>query len=133
MLSIQEKTELDNELGHCLDKKSGSIEALKAIQKFRGWISDETLKDVADYLGMSPAELDNVATFYNLIFRKPVGRHVILVCDSVVCWMMGGDTITDYICRKLGIALGETTADKRFTLFPNFLPWCMRPGACHDD
>jgi NADH-quinone oxidoreductase subunit E len=67
---------------------------------------------------MSPDELDSVATFYNLIYRKPVGRHVILVCDSVSCWIMGYDPIREHLSSRLGIGLGETTQDGRFTLLP---------------
>jgi NADH-quinone oxidoreductase subunit E len=125
MLTTEEKSELEKELTHCYNKRAGSIDALKALQKLRGWISDEALKDVADYLEMSPAELDNVATFYNMIFRKPVGRHVILVCDSVVCWMMGSETIAQLLSKKLGVDLGGTTTDGRFTMLPNS---CL--GAC---
>jgi NADH-quinone oxidoreductase subunit E len=67
---------------------------------------------------MSPTDLDSVATFYNLIFRKPVGRHVIMVCDSVTCWIMGYDRIRTHLHDRLGIELGETTPDNRFTLLP---------------
>jgi NADH-quinone oxidoreductase subunit E len=67
---------------------------------------------------MSPDDLDSVATFYNLIYRKPVGRHVILLCNSVSCWIMGYDRLRERLCRRLGIQLGETTADGRFTLLP---------------
>ena len=61
------------------------------MQEHRGWVSDEALADVAALLGDDADELDGVATFYNLIFRRPVGRHVILVCDSVSCWIMGDE------------------------------------------
>ena len=74
---------------------------------------------------MSATDLDAVATFYNFIFRRPVGRHVILVCDSVSCWIMGYDTIADHLQHRLGIGFGETTNDGRFTLLPNV---CL--GAC---
>jgi NADH-quinone oxidoreductase subunit E len=67
---------------------------------------------------MSPAEVDGVATFYSLIFRKPVGRHVILVCDSMSCWLTGYDEIKDHLVYKLGVNLGETTTDGKFTLLP---------------
>lgn len=100
-------------------KKAACIEALKVVQDHRRWISDESLKDVADYMEMSPDELDSVATFYNLLFRKPVGRHIILVCDSISCWVMGYETIRDHLYNKLGIKYGETTADGRFTILPN--------------
>jgi NADH-quinone oxidoreductase subunit E len=59
-----------------------------------------------------------VATFYNLIFRKPVGKHVIMVCDSVSCWIMGEERLIDHLQRKLGIKPGETTPDGMFTLLP---------------
>jgi NADH-quinone oxidoreductase subunit E len=106
-------------------KRAASIEALKVVQQHRGWVSDEALDEVAELLEMTPDELDGVATFYNLIFRKPVGRHVILVCDSVSCWIMGYDNLRDHLKSRLGIDLGETTADGRFTLLPSV---CL--GAC---
>jgi NADH-quinone oxidoreductase subunit E len=67
---------------------------------------------------MTPDELDAVATFYSFIFRKPVGRHVILICDSISCWVVGYNPLLDLIKNNLGIAFGETTNDKRFTLLP---------------
>ncbi len=79
-------------------------------------MSDENIRDIAAFLIMSPEEVENVATFYNLVFRKPVGRHVILVCDSISCWIMGYENIVSNLNKKLGIGLGETTTDDRFTL-----------------
>ena len=73
---------------------------------------------------MSPAEVDSVATFYNLIFRKPVGRHVILLCDSISCYVMGYKHIYEALQQKLQIKFGETTADQRFTLLPNACLGC---------
>ncbi|HYG03957.1 MAG TPA: NAD(P)H-dependent oxidoreductase subunit E, partial [Chryseosolibacter sp.] len=86
MLSPKEKAEIDKAISEVPVRKAAGIEALKIVQEHRRWISDESLQDVADYMKMSPAELDSVATFYNLLFRKPVGRHVILICDSISCW-----------------------------------------------
>jgi NADH-quinone oxidoreductase subunit E len=100
-------------------KKAACIEALKVVQSHRRWISDETLREVAAYMEMSPEALDSVATFYNLLFRKPVGRHVILICDSISCWVMGYEPLLSEVSKRLGIRLGETTADNRFTLLPN--------------
>ncbi len=74
-------------------RKAAGIEALKIVQEHRRWVSDESLREVAAYMRMSPEELDSVATFYNMIFRRPVGRHVILVCDSISCWVMGYENI----------------------------------------
>lgn len=119
MLTAEEKKEIEKAISVVPIRKSACIEALKVVQHHRRWISDECLRDVADYMDMSPEELDSVATFYNLLFRKPVGRHVILVCDSISCWIMGYDQIKDHLVSKLGIRYGETTADDRFTLLPN--------------
>ncbi|PRY11330.1 NADH dehydrogenase subunit E [Pontibacter ummariensis] len=119
MLTAQEKHQIDHEISLVPTPQNACIEALKIVQQRQGWISDESLKDVAEYVGMSPAELDSVATFYNLIFRKPVGRHVILVCDSITCWVMGYEDIRDHLYNKLNITYGQTTEDGRFTLLPN--------------
>ena len=119
MLTEQEKKEIAAELQHSAVKQSASIEALKVIQRHRGWVSDEAVKDIAGMLEMSPDELDGIATFYNMIFRRPVGRHVILVCDSISCWVMGYGKIREHLKDRLGIELGGTTSDNRFTLLPN--------------
>jgi NADH-quinone oxidoreductase subunit E len=119
MLTSEEIGKIEKEIGLVPIKKAACIEALKIVQQHRGWISDDSLKDVAEVMDMSPAELDSVATFYNLIFRRPVGRHVILVCDSISCWVMGYEKIRDQLSERLGIKYGETTTDGRFTLLPN--------------
>jgi len=99
-------------------KRAAGLDALKVVQKRFGYISDEHLAEVAALLDMTPAELDGVATFYNLIFRRPVGRHVILLCDSVACWIMGEGAARAQLRERLNIKPGETTADGRFTLLP---------------
>lgn len=135
MLSENEKNEIKAELTHCATKESASVEALNVVQRNRGWVSDESLSDVARMLDMTTAELDAVATFYSFVFRRPVGRHVILVCDSISCWVMGYNPLLDILKTKLGIAFGETTADKRFTLLPiSCLGACDRaPAMMADD
>jgi NADH-quinone oxidoreductase subunit E len=125
MLTEQERKEIESVTEHYALKNAAGIEALRIVQKHRGWVSDEVLSRVAEVLEMSPTDLDAVATFYNFIFRRPVGRHVILVCDSVSCWIMGYDTIVNHLQNRLGIGFGETTGDGRFTLLPNV---CL--GAC---
>jgi NADH-quinone oxidoreductase subunit E len=99
-------------------KQAAGLDALKLVQKRFGFVSDEHLAELAALLEMTPSELDGVATFYNLIFRRPVGRHVILLCDSVACWVMGEQAARAHLCRHLGIKPGETTEDGRFTLLP---------------
>lgn len=119
MLSTEEKQKIEHEISLVPSRKAACIEALKIVQHNRGWISDESLKEVADFVDMSPAELDSVATFYNLIFRRPVGRHVILLCDSISCWVMGYESLRDHLYSTLNIKYGQTTEDGRFTLLPN--------------
>jgi len=119
MLSLEEVHEIEEAIRVVPYRKAACIEALKVVQEHRRWISDDSLKDIAEYLHMSAEELDSVATFYNLIFRKPVGRHIILICDSISCWVMGYENIRETIMQQLSIKYGETTADNRFTLLPN--------------
>jgi NADH-quinone oxidoreductase subunit E len=125
MLTAEETRELETLAAEYPARPSACVEALKAVQLRRGWISDESLRDVAEFLGMTVEELDGVATFYPLIFRRPVGRHIIRVCDSVSCWIMGSDGFLRRLTEALGVGLGETTADGRFTLLPTA---CL--GAC---
>jgi len=125
MLTAEEKQEIEAEMAHYRDKRAIRIEALKVLQRHRGWISDESLRDLSEFLGMTKDELDSVATFYNLIFRKPVGRPVILICDSVSCWITGYEHLRKHLQSRLGVDPGGTTADQRFTLLPIV---CL--GAC---
>ena len=119
MLSQEEMHEIDQAIAQVPVRKAAGIEALKIVQSKRRWISDDTLKEVASYMEMSAEELDSVATFYNLLFRRPVGRHVILLCDSISCWVMGYENIRGALEEKLKITYGQTTDDERFTLLPN--------------
>lgn len=125
MLTQEERVEIDAAVAASGRRQAASIDALMSVQRHRGWISDETLAEVASYLGMSSAALDSVATFYNLVYRKPVGRHVILVCDSVSCWLLDYETVLDHLKARLGVDVGGTTADGRFTLLTSV---CL--GAC---
>jgi NADH-quinone oxidoreductase subunit E len=118
MLSDIERREIEAELQHYEQKRAACIDALKIVQRHRGWVSDESIHDIAALLEMTPDELDGVATFYNLIFRKPVGRHVILLCDSVSCWIMGYVQLREHLQARLGINFGETSRDGQFTLLP---------------
>ena len=125
VLSAEEKHEIEHELTHFPDGRAASIEALKIVQKHRGWVPDGALEPVAQMIGISAAELEGVATFYSLIYRQPVGRHVIKVCDSITCFLVGYEDIRTALEQKLGVGYGQTTADGRFTL----LPICCL-GAC---
>ncbi len=93
-------------------------DALMDVQHRDGWVSDAAVREVASSLGLTPDEVDAVATFQELVFRSPVGRHVILVCDSVSCYVTGYPEVLRHLSSRLGISLGGTTADGRFTLLP---------------
>lgn len=124
-LSPAEIQEIKAEFSHYEDKTAVSIEALKIVQKHRGWVSDECLVAAAELLDMSPAQLEGVATFYNLIYRQPVGKTVIHYCNSVTCWMLGAEQISERLCRHLNVELGEMSADGEYTILPIV---CL--GAC---
>lgn len=117
-LTAAELTEIDHEISHAPYRPAVAIDALKIVQKHHGWVSDESLKALANYLDMSNAELDGIATFYSLIYRKPVGEKVISLCDSVTCWIKGYKRLEQHISQQLDIGLGETTADNRYTFLP---------------
>lgn len=126
MLTQEEQNEIQIEMGRYPQVRAAVPEALKIVQAHRGWVSDGGVHDVAAFLGLTAEEVEHVASFYSLIFRRPVGRHVILICDGVSCFIMGFDSLREHLYRRLGVTLGETTPDERFTLLPVA---CL--GACH--
>ena len=124
-LSEHEEAAISAQVQHYPQPQAATIEALKIVQKHQGWVSDGKLKAIAQRLKMSPDEVESVATFYNKIYRQPVGKTVISLCDSVSCWIMGYQGLAQSLSQELQIALGETTADGAITLLPT--P-CL--GAC---
>lgn len=116
---------IEHEREHYEQPYAASIEALKIVQRRHGWVPDGAIVAIAEVLGIGPAEVEGVATFYSLVFRQPVGRHVILVCDSSSCFLTGYDELRGALVECLGIDFGQTTPDGRFTL----LPVCCL-GAC---
>lgn len=139
-LTAEEKRRIAAEQQRYPDPRAACVEALAIAQRSRGWISDETLRELADHLGMTADELDGVATFYNMIFRRPVGRHVIFLCDSVSCWVMGEETMRAHLQRRLGIDFGQTTPDREYTLLPvaclgacDHAPALLLDRELHDD
>jgi NADH-quinone oxidoreductase subunit E len=140
MLTVEERQEIATKLAEYPTRQAMSIESMLIVQRHRGWVSDEDLKDLSELLGLSVADFDGVATFYNLIRRKPVGRHVALICDSVSCWIMGCDRMRDHLCSSLGTPMGGTTSDGRFTLLPivclgacDHAPAMMIDGTLYED
>lgn len=117
-LSAAEREEIEAEAAHYPRRDAVCIEALQIVQRHRGWVSDDSVAAIAAYLELGAAEVDSVATFYNRIFRQPVGRKVIYLCNSVVCWMQGCEGLRSRIKERLGIDYGETAADGEYTLLP---------------
>ncbi len=98
-------------------KCSAVIPALHAVQRDNGgWLTTELMDAVADYLGMARIAVYEVGTFYSMFVHEPTGRHKINVCTNVSCMLCGSDEIVAHLQRRLGIKLGETTADNKFTL-----------------
>ncbi len=118
MLTDKEKEELEEEMKLYPYPAAACVDALKIVQRHRGWISDTALQDIAGALKMSVDEVDGIATFYTRIYRRPVGRNIILICEGISCMVMDYESIYEYISGKLGIRFGETTNDNRFTLLP---------------
>ncbi|HOX90754.1 MAG TPA: NADH-quinone oxidoreductase subunit NuoE [Burkholderiaceae bacterium] len=108
-------------------RQSAVIPALAHAQRQLGWLSDEVLREVADYLGMAPIAVYEVATFYNMFDLAQPGRFKITVCTNLPCALSGANQAAAHLKRKLGIDFGETTADGCFTLKEGE---CM--GACGD-
>lgn len=97
-------------------KKSAMLPLLALAQKQEGYITPEAMVDIADRLDVSPAYVQSVVTFYTMFYTKPVGEYVIQFCINISCYLNDCDSLLDYIAEKLKIKVGETTADKRFTL-----------------
>jgi len=124
-LSVAELSVIEHEVSIMETREAAGIEALKIVQKHRGWICDDSLIAIAQCLQMSSAQLEGVATFYNLIYRQKVGHYVIHLCDSISCHLTGYDEILKVIQTYLGIGYGQTTPDGEFTLLSNV---CL--GSC---
>ena len=101
------------------------IDVLRAIQDANGWVPDAGVELAAEILGLSPLQVEEIATFYDKIYRQPVGKRVIHVCDSICCWSRGGEEVYDYLRQRLSVEPGGTTTDGVFTLLPTC---CL--GAC---
>jgi NADH-quinone oxidoreductase subunit E len=125
LLSPKEIAELQGQIAAVHEPRELIIEVLQAVQKNHGWVPDAGVEMAAKLLGLSPLQVDEVATFYDKIYRSPVGRKVIHVCDSICCWSRGAETVYGHLQQVLGIVPGETTNDGFFTLLPTC---CL--GAC---
>lgn len=108
-------------------RRSAVMAALTVAQDEKGWLSTETMDFVAQYLGMPPVAVYEIASFYTMYDMKPVGRHKITICTNLPCALSGGAAVAEYLKKKLGVNFNETTSDGRFTLKEGE---CL--GACGD-
>jgi NADH-quinone oxidoreductase subunit E len=112
------RAQLQDRVAQAESPREQAINVMYEVQRYYGHLTDEGLEEAAALLGMTPLELEELATFYDFIYREPVGRFVLHVCDGVVCWMFHEGSLFDYLCRKLGVCAGEVTADGMFTVLP---------------
>lgn len=118
MLPETLRDQLHARLAHSPHPREHAVDVLFALQEHYGFLSDEAVVEAAGLLALTPLEVDELATFYTFLYRKPVGRHVLHVCDGTVCWLEGGDSVLGHLRKTLGVEPGETTPDGLFTLLP---------------
>jgi NADH-quinone oxidoreductase subunit E len=118
MIPVELLQNLEREIAKTEHPRELAVDVMFALQNHYGYLSDEALEEGAGLLGMTPLELEELATFYDFIYREPVGKFVIHICDGVVCWMNGFPSVLNYLFEKLGIGPGETTKDGLFTILP---------------
>src|SRR6185369_7820243 len=125
MIPNELKQELTQRIASAVTPREAAVDVMKELQAHYGWLTDEAVVESGELLGLSPLQVEELATFYEMIYRRPVGRHVIHVCDSISCWAMGGESLLEKIGELLGTEAGGTTADGVFTLLP-----CCCLGNC---
>jgi len=107
---------VDKEAAKYPSRRAAVKSALRYCQEETGWVSNGVVTAVAEYLGLEPIEVFEVATFYDMFYTEPGGRHRIRVCTNVSCMLRGAETIVSHLKEKLGIKVGETSPDGRITL-----------------
>jgi NADH-quinone oxidoreductase subunit E len=113
------RKELSDHCAHYPSRQVGLIYVLQKLQEhYGGWLPDEAITEAAEIVGVTEVEVEGVATFYNWFFREPVGKTIIACCDSISCYLCGSEQIVTHLEKRLGIKMGQTTPDGRFTLLP---------------
>jgi len=119
------KNDLKARIAAAITPREAAVDVMKELQRHYGWLTDEAVGAAAELLGVTPLQVEELATFYEMIYRRPVGQRVIHVCDSISCWSVGGEQILARLQETLRIGPGETTPDGMFTLIP-----CCCLGNC---
>ncbi|MCM2359183.1 MAG: NADH-quinone oxidoreductase subunit NuoE [Geobacteraceae bacterium] len=119
------KKELLARVASAITPREAAVDVMKELQRHYGWLTDEAVGEAAELLGLSSLQVEELATFYEMIYRRPVGRRVIHVCDSISCWSVGCEAVMTHLQNRLGVGPGETSSDGMFTLIP-----CCCLGNC---
>lgn len=117
--------ELSRRVAEAITPREAAVDVMKELQRHYGWLTDEAVEEAATLLGLSPLQVEELATFYEMIYRRPVGKQVIHLCDSISCWSVGADRIMAHLRERLNVETGGTTDDEMFTLIP-----CACLGNC---
>jgi len=123
MLSPEAIVKIDYELTkYPADQRQAAVmSALRIVQTERGWLSKESITEVAQYLGMPEIAAMEVATFYNMYDLSPVGKYKVTICTNISCMLRGSDEIVNHLQQKLGVGFNEITPDGKF---------CLKEGEC---
>jgi NADH-quinone oxidoreductase subunit E len=116
MLSDSARQKIQALMGKYPRKRSALIPALQLAQKEAGYVSQELMSEIAGLFDLAPNEVNEVVSFYTMFYKKPVGRYVIQVCTNISCLLCNAEAIVAHLIRRLGINIGETSADRRYTL-----------------
>jgi len=116
VLSENAKTEIKQIRGKYPDPRSALLPAMYVAQREHGWLSPVVMRDVAEVMDLPPTEVASVASFYTMFNRQPMGENLIQVCTNISCSLLGAEHIVEYLKSKLGIDVGQTTPDNKFTL-----------------
>lgn len=110
------KKRIEGVLAHYPNKQAGLLPVLRLVQSEKGFISAEDERIVAALLGLRPIKVREVVTFYTLFARKPLGKFHIQVCSNLSCSLAGGERILEHLKARLGLRIGQTTPDGKYTL-----------------
>ena len=127
MIPDELRKTLEGRVAAAITAREAAVDVMKELQAHYGWLTDEAVGEAAGLLGLSALQVDELATFYEMIYRRPVGNKVIHVCDSISCWTACCEELMAHLKAKLGVEPGGTSADGMFTLIP-----CCCMGMCGD-
>lgn len=116
MLSETACRQIQDLIGKYPQKRSALIPSLHLVQKEVGYLSHETVCEIAGIFDLSPNEVYEVVSFYTMFYKQPMGKYVIQVCTNISCLLCNAEEILNHLTGRLGIKLGETTPDKKYTL-----------------